>query len=59
MDLALWSYNHGVAAEVLAAELKLPADTINHVYRDIEAKRKTTRYLHMQAQVFAELEVGH
>lgn len=59
MDLALWSYNHGVAAEVLAAELKLPADTINHVYRDIEAKRKTTRYLHMPAQVLAELEVGH
>jgi NAD+ synthase len=58
MDLALWSYNHGVAAEILAAELQLPADTINHVYRDIEAKRKTTRYLHMSAQVFAELEVG-
>jgi len=59
MDLALWSYNHGVAAEVLAAELKLSADTINHVYRDIEVKRKTTRYLHMPPQVFAELEVGH
>ncbi|MET0356858.1 MAG: NAD(+) synthase [Cellvibrio sp.] len=59
MDLALWSYNHGVAAEVLAAELQLPADTINHVYRDIEIKRKTTRYLHMPAQVLAQLEVGH
>jgi NAD+ synthase len=58
MDLALWSYNNGVAAEILAAELQLPADTINHVYRDIEVKRKTTRYLHMPAQVFANLEVG-
>ncbi len=58
MDLALWSYNNGVAPEILAAELQLPADTINYVYRDIEVKRKTTRYLHMPAQVFANLEVG-
>ncbi|RYY03783.1 MAG: NAD(+) synthase [Gammaproteobacteria bacterium] len=59
MDLALWGYNHGVAASEIADELRLSTKTISYVYKDIEAKRKTTRYLHLPAQVLAELEVGN
>lgn len=58
MDLALWGYNHGIAASEVAAELNLSAETIAYVYKDIAAKRKTTRYLHMPAQVLAHLEVN-
>lgn len=58
MDLALWSHNHGVAAEDLAAALQVDVDQARHVYADIEAKRRTTRYLHTPAllvePVFAE-----
>jgi NAD+ synthase len=58
MDLALWGYNHEIAASEVAQALNLPAETIKHVYKDIAAKRKTTRYLHMPAQVLAHLEVN-
>lgn len=58
MDLALWGYNHGIAASEVAAQLNLSAETIAYVYKDIAAKRKTTRYLHMPAQVLAHLEVN-
>ena len=58
MDLALWGYNHAIAASEVATELNLSAETITYVYKDIAAKRKTTRYLHMPAQVLAELEVN-
>lgn len=59
MDLALWGYNNGIAASAVACELDISAEKIAHAYKDIEAKRKTTRYLHMPAQVLAALEVGH
>lgn len=58
MDLALWGHNHGVAASLIASELNVPTEKIAYAYKDIETKRKTTRYLHMPAQVLAELEVG-
>ncbi len=58
MDLALWGYNNGVAANIVASELNIPAEKIVYAYKDIETKRKTTRYLHMPAQVLAALEVG-
>lgn len=59
MDLALWGYNNAVAAEDIAAALNIPAEKIAYAYKDIENKRKTTRYLHLPAQVLADLEVGH
>jgi NAD+ synthase len=58
MDLALWGYNHGVAAGLVASELHISAEKIAYAYKDIETKRKTTRYLHLPAQVLTELEVG-
>jgi len=46
MDVALWAYNHGVAAGELAAYLGMTPDQARFVYKDIEAKRVATRYLH-------------
>lgn len=46
MDLCLYAHNHGVPAGVVAAALGLAEEQITHVFRDIESKRRTTRYLH-------------
>jgi len=47
MDLCLWAYNHAVAPDDVAPAVGLSATQVARVYRDIEAKRRTTRYLHM------------
>ena len=46
MDRCLLAFNLGMPATALAAELGLPEEQIQHVYADIERKRRTTRYLH-------------
>ncbi|MGH9347957.1 MAG: NAD(+) synthase [Vicinamibacterales bacterium] len=46
MDLCLYGRNHGVAAEAVAAALGLTAAQVERVYKDIDQKRRTTRYLH-------------
>jgi NAD+ synthase len=47
MDLALWAHNHGVAAEELGEVLGISVEQARFVYEDIQAKRRTTRYLHL------------
>jgi len=49
MDLALWALNHGRPAAELATALGITEVQAQHVYHDIEAKRRTTRYLHSKA----------
>jgi NAD+ synthase len=49
MDLALWALNHGCAATELAVALGVTTEQAEFVYADIQAKRKTTRYLHAKA----------
>jgi NAD+ synthase len=44
MDLALWAKNHDVPAAELGAALGLDAQQAELVYRDIDAKRRATRY---------------
>jgi NAD+ synthase len=46
MDLALWAYNHGRSPAALARALRIAPERATYLYRDIEAKRRTTRYLH-------------
>jgi len=46
MDLALWALNQGLAVESLAEALDLSVEEVGHVYDDIRAKRRATRYLH-------------
>jgi len=47
MDLVMYAHDHGVSAEEAGRVLGLTADQVGRVYRDIEQKRKTTRYLHL------------
>ena len=46
MDLALWAINHDVPAAELASVLDISEDRAAFIYKDIQAKRRTTRYLH-------------
>ncbi len=46
MDIALWAHNHRVPAAELARFLGLNDQQATHIYNDIEAKRRTTQYLH-------------
>lgn len=45
MDLLLWSYTQGLSAEEGGALLQWPAEQVQRVYRDIEAKRRIARQL--------------
>jgi NAD+ synthase len=47
MDAVLYGFSNGVPAEQVAAELDVEVDRVERVYRDIERKRSTTRYLHL------------
>jgi len=59
MDLALWAHNHGRPAAELAEALGISETQAERVYRDIEAKRRTTRYLHAKARLIeAVTEIG-
>jgi NAD+ synthase len=46
MDLALWAHNHDVPPADLAEALGMAAEHAAFIYSDIEAKRRTTQYLH-------------
>lgn len=51
MDLCLYALNHGVPVEEVAAATGFSVEQIGRVYRDIEAKRRTTAYLHAPPQL--------
>ena len=46
MDLCLYALNHGIAAEEVAPLVELTPEQVSRVFKDIEAKRRATRYLH-------------
>ncbi|MDH5538049.1 MAG: NAD(+) synthase [Rhizobacter sp.] len=46
MDIALWAHNHQVTAAELADALSIDEAQARFIYADIEAKRRTTQYLH-------------
>lgn len=47
MDLCLYAHNHKVPAAEVAAVIGITAEQVERVFRDIEAKRKATRPLHL------------
>jgi NAD+ synthase len=51
MDLCLYAKNHGIAAEDVAGAVALTPEQVTRVFRDIEAKRRATRYLHFPPQL--------
>ncbi len=46
MDLALWAYDHGRAAQELGQVLDIGTEGALRVYADIEKKRRMASYLH-------------
>jgi len=46
MDLCLYALNQGIPAADLAPLVELTAEQVERVFKDIEAKRRATRYLH-------------
>jgi len=49
MDIALWAHNHDVTTAELAKFLEIDETLVGYIYKDIENKRKATRYLHAPA----------
>ena len=47
MDLCLWAFNHGVPAAEVAPVVGLTEPQVERVFRDIVAKRRATRPLHL------------
>jgi NAD+ synthase len=45
-DLCLYGRNHGVSIDQVSAVTHLTAEQVHSIYRDIENRRMTTRYLH-------------
>jgi len=55
MDLALYALNNGYTAEELAPAIGVTSQQAANVFRDIEAKRKATRYMHMKPVLVEDL----
>lgn len=47
MDLCLYGINHQVPAEEVGEAIGLTSAQVGRVYKDIESKRRTTKYLHL------------
>jgi NAD+ synthase len=46
MDLCLYAHNHGVSPVEVAPAVGLTPEQVERVFKDIDQKRRTTRYLH-------------
>ena len=46
MDLCLYGLNHAIPADTVAPAVGLNPEQVQRVFRDIEAKRRATRYQH-------------
>lgn len=51
MDLCLYGLNNGLSAEQVGAAAKLSAVEVERAFADIGAKRRATRYLHLEPQL--------
>ena len=58
MDLCLYARNNGIDAADVAQALGLNEQQIERVFRDIDSKRRATRYLHLKPQLVAEVIDG-
>lgn len=59
MDLCLYGRNHSVAAADVGAAIGLTAEQVERVYRDIDQKRRTTRYLHARPRLVEPVTEVH
>jgi NAD+ synthase len=58
MDICLYGHDHQVPPGEVGAAIGLTPEQVTRVYRDIEQKRRTTRYLH-QAPLLVEPVFRH
>jgi NAD+ synthase len=56
MDIALYALNHGYDSAELAKAINITPAQAANVYRDIEAKRRATRYMHLKPQLVEPVE---
>jgi len=56
LDLILWAYNHHEAAATVGEVMGYTVEQVQRVYRDIEAKRRTTAYLHLRPLLVEPIE---
>ena len=56
MDLCLYAYNHGMPADSVAEAVGLAPEDVSRVFRDIEGKRRATRYLHLPPLLLKPVE---
>lgn len=60
MDLCLLGKNNEVPAADVATATGLTVEQVNRVFRDIDQKRKTTRYLHLAPELAGDVpEISH
>ena len=55
MDLCLYGKNNGYTTEEVGNVIGLNSDQVQRVYDDIDNKRNTTRYLHLQGLLVGEV----
>ena len=51
MDLCLYGLNNNIPENEVAEAVEITVEQLKRVYTDIEQKRRTTRYLHLQPQL--------
>jgi NAD+ synthase len=56
MDLCLYAKNHGVPASEVAPVVGITEEQVERVFKDIDAKRRTTRYGHLKPLLVDAIE---
>jgi NAD+ synthase len=60
MDLCLFGKNNGVPADDIALATGLTVEQVKRIFRDIDQKRTTTRYLHLCPELAQDVpEISH
>jgi NAD+ synthase len=52
-DLCMYAVNHGISADEVAEAVGLTAAQVQRVFKDINSKRRATRYLHARPLLVA------
>jgi len=55
MDLCLYARNNGIEAADIGPSLGLTEQQVERVFRDIDSKRRASRYLHLAPQFVTEV----
>ena len=55
MDLCLYAKNHNIRPDEVANTLDLTSEQVSRIYKDIDQKRRTTRYLHLKPLLIVDV----